>query len=133
MPTIDEFISKHGLRSIIDRAESNPNMNDSDWAASHWQIVIRRNTAECGMTTYFSQGSALTEPPTLADVLDCLASDAASVENASSFEEWCAEYGCDTDSRKAERTYNACKKQADDLKRLLGSAYEALLWEVKRQ
>jgi hypothetical protein len=65
--------------------------------------------------------------PTVADVLDCLASDSAGVENADSFEGWCSEYGYDTDSRKALATYKQCEKQADRLKSLVGAAYETLL------
>lgn len=83
---------------------------------------------------YFSQGSAHTEPPTLADVLDCLASDAAGYNQAGGqFEEWCSEYGYDSDSRKAEKTFRAVQQQARDLKALLGNdAYEELLFQTER-
>ena len=78
-------------------------------------------------------GSAHKSPPTLADVLDCMAGESAGVENARDFADWCGEYGYDTDSRKVERTFKACQQQAADLKRLLGpAAYETLLWNVER-
>ena len=71
--------------------------------------------------------------PKAADILDCLASDAASYDNARSFEDWASEFGYDEDSRKAERIFKACGKQAIKLKRFLGEpAYERLLWDTER-
>lgn len=96
---------------------------------------------------YFSQGSTHTQDPTLADVLDCLASDASGYENAIvdakqkqswgflrlTFESWASEYGYDTDSRKAEKTFRAIKRQAEQLKRTIDvEAYEELLYNVER-
>lgn len=77
----------------------------------------------------------LTEPvpPDAAGVLDCLASDCASVENVRSFEEWAEEFGYDTDSRRALETYRACERLNAALARFLGgSAYGVLLWETER-
>ena len=72
--------------------------------------------------------------PELADVLDCLASDAAGYENARHFEDWAAEYGYDQDSRKGYAIFETVEKQAKDLQRLLGTeAFNKLLWEVERQ
>lgn len=89
------------------------------------------------MTVPFSQGPAICEEPTAADVLDCLASDASGYENASgllrSFEGWAREYGYDPDSRKAERTFKTVQKQSQQLAVVLGTdAYNTLLWNVDR-
>lgn len=93
---------------------------------------------------YFSQGSAHTQDPTLADVLDCLASDASGYENAkprnhserpdsAAFLNWASDYGYDPDSRKAEKTFRAIKRQSEQLKRTIGqAAYEELLYNVER-
>lgn len=78
---------------------------------------------------------AWTEPeaPTVSEILDCMAADASSVDNCRSFEEWADELGMDQDSRKAEAAYRACVAQANDLRKLLGSAdYNVLLQEVER-
>lgn len=48
-------------------------------------------------------------PPLLPDVLECLKTDAQSVIDGQSFEEWCQEGGWDTDSRRAEKAYNTSK------------------------
>lgn len=59
------------------------------------------------------------EPPTAADVLYCLASDAEACEQ--DFDDWCNALGFDSDSRKAEATYRACQKVGFAVKRLLGA------------
>jgi hypothetical protein len=47
---------------------------------------------------------------------------------ADTFEDWCAEYGYDTDSRKAEHIYKTVRKQTVELAGFLGpELYEALL------
>lgn len=78
-------------------------------------------------------GPTHTREPTAADVLDCLASDAASMENARSFEDWAVDMGLDSDSRKAERLYRIIQKQAARLESLLGrDLYERLLYKTDR-
>ena len=85
------------------------------------------------MTVYFTMGSAHTAEPTAAEVLDCLASDAASVVNARDFTDWASDLGYDTDSRKAEQTYQACVKSTADLRRLLGvDAADVLMFRTER-
>ena len=59
----------------------------------------------------FYQGSGHTKPPTVADVMHCVLSD-ASARHHGSFEDWAAEYGFDEDSRKAEQIYHRCLKTA---------------------
>jgi len=132
--TLQAFITKYGLSMAeLEWADRNPNMVDDGWAqsASHYKLRIRCKGRQ--LTTYFSMGSAHTSEPKLADVLDCLSSDASGVENARSFEDWCAEYGYDTDSRRAEKTFKACERSAESLKRLLTpDVYEQLLWHTER-
>lgn len=72
-------------------------------------------------------------PPDLATVLDCLASDSSSYDNARDFDDWANDFGLDTDSRKAEATYRVCGEQAKRLRHLLGDeAYRELLERVER-
>ena len=132
METLRHFIETNGIKAVVDYADSNPNMANDEWSrtARHFKVVLRCQGRQ--LTTHFSQGSAHTQEPTAADVLDCLASDSAGIENARSFEDWCGEYGYDTDSRKAERIFKVCERQAESLKRLLNGQYETLLWNVER-
>lgn len=46
--------------------------------------------------------------PSLPDVLYSLLLDGSADFDASTFEQWCADYGYDTDSRAALATYEAC-------------------------
>lgn len=55
----------------------------------------------------------------LKGALDCITLDISSVE-CSDFEAFCAEMCYDTDSRKAEKIYNACKKELDKFERVVG-------------
>lgn len=73
-------------------------------------------------TCNFWMGSAHTDEPTSADVLNSLLLDASA--DAMSFEDWCSDFGAEPDSRKAERTYRACLKAAKGIKRLLGADYD---------
>jgi hypothetical protein len=129
MQTLKQFIAKNKIRMSADWADSNPNMAaDDKWMASarHFRCVLRRGSKQ--LTIPFSQGLAHEQEPTAADVLSCLASDSSGIENARSFEDWCNEYGYDIDSRKAEKTYQVCRKQREKLESFLGTtAFEDLV------
>lgn len=55
--------------------------------------------------------------PRLADIAYCLLMDAQTTWYGQSFEDWCGELGYDTDSRKAERSFNDCRDTADYFRR----------------
>jgi hypothetical protein len=128
MQPLETFTKQRGIkfecRSVYTRPDGM--MEDS---AFHYKCRIAQGKR--GFTLYFSQGSGIAHDPTASDVLSCLADDAASYENAGSFEEWASEFGLDTDSRKAEKMYRAVKRQAEQLRRVLGDdTYKYLLWDV---
>ena len=139
MPTLDEFIAANNLVVDVERASDNPNMERDDWSrtARHWRVTIKSadNDAE-SLQVPFSQGSAHTEPPTLADVLDCVSSDAAGVENAQGFDDWASELGffpmeSSEDYKRAMAAWEAIQRQTGELRALLGDeATEALLWDT---
>ena len=134
--TIDEFIKKEQITVEVLSAHENPNMPDMGPGARHWSVKFEkygRGGKNPVLITPFSQGSAHKRQPTAAEVLDCLASDAAGIENARCFEDWAADYGYDMDSRKAEKTYQTCVKQVEELKAFLGTdAYKVLVGEIER-
>lgn len=72
----------------------------------------------------FWQGVGITDDPTAAGVLECLLSDSTVSDD---FEEFCSEFGYDTDSRKAEATHKACVRVGENIKRLLGDDYDEFL------
>lgn len=60
-----------------------------------------------GCKDYTKLSQSRPNVPTVTDVLACLTSDAGCVDGTL-FEDFCSEFGYDTDSRKAEQTYRAC-------------------------
>ena len=131
--TLDQFITEQQLVMSVRPIKRNPHMQEQMPRNFECTIEFEGRGYHEPLTVYFSQGSAHKKPPTLAEVLDCLASDASGVDNAQSFEAWASEYGYDTDSRKAEKTYNICVQQAQELKILLGQdAYNQLLNGTER-
>ncbi len=50
-----------------------------------------------------------------------------------SFEEFCGEYGYDTDSRRAERIHRAVQEQARQMRRLLGDDLKTFLDALQEQ
>jgi hypothetical protein len=132
---LTSFVKRYKITATAKPSKSNPNMPDSD-GMDNWSVKLTRlvDGEKRSMNVPFSMGKGHNgKTPTAADVLDCLASDAAGVENATSFDDWASDYGYDTDSRKAERIYKACKRNAEDLYSLLGGeAYNELLWETER-
>lgn len=72
-------------------------------------------------TGYVGNSSRRLAPPSIYDVLSCLFSDADALE--STFEDWCGNFGYDSDSRKAESTFKACRETGLDLLRILGAEH----------
>ena len=130
--TLEQFIAEQQLVMGVSRVKRNPYMNEQLPRNFECTITQVGKGYSEPLTVYFSQGSAHTKPPTLVNVLDCLASDASGIDNARTFEDWANDYGYDTDSRKAEATYRTICAQAQELKRLLGDAYGQLLYNVER-
>ena len=107
-------------------AERPDGMMDSMPAGSnHWRCVLRCSGRR--MTVYYSMGPALDGPPTADDVLESLLSDAMVDEDFGSF---CRDMGYDEDSRKAERTHNACLRIKAKLGTLLGRDDFAEIWNA---
>ncbi len=104
--------------------EPSPWQDDDKQPMNGYRVTLRYQGRR--MTVPFWTGIGWTHEPSAADVLDCLASDAGSAQL--SFEDWCEELGYDSDSRKAERTYNATLKQTEALRRLMGDDFDALVF-----
>ncbi len=67
------------------------------------------------------QGTGISRDPDAAGCLESLLSDSTVSD---SFEDFCGEFGYDTDSRKAEKTHKACLKVRENMERLLGEDFE---------
>jgi len=131
-----QFLAEQKITMLAKATDRNPPMEDPKNPMDHWRCSFRRGTGKSAsrFTTSFSMGKGHNgKAPEAGDVLDCLASDASSIENAKGFEDWANDMGWDSDSRKAEKIFNACKSQAVKLKEFLGDeSYQELLWNVDR-
>src|SRR5216684_6944674 len=118
------FVNRHNVRMSCDWAATNPNIDERDWAQGtlHYRCVLRMDRKR--LTTYFSQGPAISGEPTTADVLNCLASDACGLENARDFDDWCSDYGYASDSRQAAKIFKVIGNQAKQLRQFAGDRYD---------
>lgn len=92
--------------------------------AHQYRVTIRYQGRQ--MSLDYFMGQALTDEPDAETVLDSLLSDSQAGQQT--FEEFCSEFGYDSDSRKAERIYRECAKQGAKVKKLLGDDYETFLY-----
>lgn len=97
-----------------------------------WQVRARHRGAHrnCIMIDNYERGVAESgrygiahqiklPPPPLRDVLYGLVLDGSAADEL--FEDWCDNFGYDTDSRKAEETYNVCRDHGLKLRRMIGA------------
>lgn len=107
----NEFALKHGIKLIINGYEYKTHFDDNKLR------YVFNLTLKCGKKQYtfeFGQSEAAgSEEPTMYDVLACLTK-----YDPGTFENFCGDYGYDTDSRKAEKTYKAVCREFAAMERL---------------
>lgn len=127
-----ELIEKYGVTATAKQTGSHTETVQSvykpiTYRQDDWRVTLRMDGRQ--MTVDFHMGDGHGgKAPTAYDVLYCLVSDACGYEEAHGFEDWCNEYGYDTDSRTAEAAYRAIGKQIRSLHRLLGGLYDGFLF-----
>lgn len=94
------------------------NINNDEWKkrAAPWTVTLKRGRKQLSVPYY--NGSSITEDPTAADVIYSLLVDSTAIDET--FENWCANFGYEPDSRKAEKIYNQCVKLGKKLVSFLG-------------
>ncbi len=132
MVSLGEFIQANGLRMRCRSVDENPSMEGSE-DMDHWACHITNGNGRRIRVTFSMGRGHNGVKPTLEEVLDCLASDAAGVDNSGGFEDWALEYGYDTDSRKAHRTWQAVCREYSKLERMFGDQLSVLLYSVERE
>lgn len=108
--------------------------SDDNW--QHYAYTLKLTSGEDeSMLTPWMQGLGHGgKVIDVAEVVDSLISDVWGYQVAGSFEDWAGEYGYDTDSRKAEKSYNEIGAMADDVIRVMGGAeqFEYVATEIER-
>lgn len=121
--TIRERVTEWQLRMTVKLGvpeSAQRDEQDEEWKrrATGWTCTLRVDGRSLVVPFWMGPGHG-GKRPRPEDVLDCLLSDATG--ELDDFDAWCAEYGYDTDSRKAYRMWEACRKTRTDLVALLGS------------
>lgn len=79
-----------------------------DTQVSHYQVVLWLVDSDATYTCQYSQGSEIAGYARAARVMESILTDAiAGIDN---FEEFCSNFGMDSDSRKAIRVWKACQE-----------------------
>lgn len=128
--TWKQFVQEHNITMNVTRIDERPDGLLDD-LPNHFRCVLKCENRR--YTVYYSMGSAHYDEPELLDVLECIADDSASYDNAQDVDDFASEFGIEKPSQ-AIKIYNACKRTAAGLKRLLGDeeVYQQALWEVER-
>jgi hypothetical protein len=93
---------------------------DKDWEHNSYTCTLRFDGKK--YTVAYYQGIGIKEPPSKEYVVAALLLDSRC--GGQSFEEFCSEFGYDTDSRKHHKTWKACVVTNAKLHRFLGTYYD---------
>jgi hypothetical protein len=97
----------------------------------NWKIVMRCNETRKQYTFPMFTGDLAGEP-TIVEALNCLIVDSQCYFNASSFLEFCEEFGYDPDSISHRETYDGCGKAYQNMKRVFGMKnFKTLLFDTE--
>lgn len=125
--TLADRIEEDSIGCTVRSVPRNPGMVDMPIGSSHWFVKMIRQGKPFSVT--FSMGPAHKgRLPTTEEVLECVLDDASGAEE--SFENWCADLGFDSDSRRAERLYKACVAQTSRLRAWLGDDFDSYVYET---
>ena len=131
--TVADRVRDYELALRARPAPRNPYMADAWPGAKHWRCTL--HCQDRSMRVFFSQGAAFTKPPTVEDVVNALAMDAAEYENARDLAEWCREYGHTCSEAKARTRYRHVKELTEKFKALIEPlgpcAWENLLYHTE--
>ncbi len=128
--TMQEFVSKHHIEihvvQMADGVKDGGQMRRFCVTLFQGQMAVNRKK----LRVPFFQDMAWTTMPTAAEVLTGLALDASGADL--SFEEWCSEFGLNSDSRKAERIFKAVRQHTTKLRGFLSAdQYQELTTDVE--
>lgn len=116
----EDFMKNTGTKIKIDYLKYDYHFVDDKEMRDIYRITLSRN----GERMSFNFGQSISNrgiEPNAYDVLACLTK-----YDPDSFEEFCHEFGYDTDSRKAEKIYKAVCKEWNSVNRLFSDVLNEL-------
>ena len=108
----------------------------NDWQHVLFKVRLKANGKQ--MTTEWRQGMAHGDSvPSADEVLNAVVMDAGAYDNSRNLDDFLNEFGYEvnepSDRVKFEKVYNACRKQAENARRVFGDdEFNTLLCEVER-
>ena len=116
-----KLIKELGIKASVLPIHENP--LNPEWSnANHYSVKLSYGCKT--YVTYISQGLAIKTKPTAYSTLCILQRE---VITQDSFEEYCDDYGIDSDSLSEYRMFELRAKQTAALKRFFGSNYDTFL------
>ena len=124
--------SFHQIKSLRDAEKANSLIFD----AVEKGVAYNVNTVTQFNSDFLRQKKEFPNP-TVKEVLESLSLDASVVEYPT-FESWAGDMGYDSNSRKDEKVYNACKEIAADFIKVVGGTakleqLKEILWELDNE
>lgn len=117
----NDFAKKYGVTLNVVGEPQYKKHFDSD---THYRWVFRMRLSRNKKSYTFNFGQSVNDGakvPTMYDVLSCLQKS-----DVGSFEDFCSEFGYNTDSKKDEHTYKTVCKEYEAVERLFGDVIEEL-------
>ena len=118
----DKFLAAHGIKFKAVYLEHGPHFYDDDERGVErdiWRLSLRRGTR--GFSVRFGNSEAASDygntPPTAYNMLAALTK-----YDPEDFPSFCGNYGYNEDSREAEKTYKAVRREWDKVRRFFAAA-----------
>lgn len=113
-----KFLARHNVKLSVAFVDNScpPFCDGKHIHGDKYRVTVTRDGKRiqfCFWNSY--NDSQACRPPDEYDILSCASSD---LYCPADFEDFCAEYGYDVDSRKAEKTFKACRAQSERLQRI---------------
>ena len=118
--TLKQFIKDNEVKMTVKRID---NRKDIKWNnANHFKCTLKNGSNS--ISIYYSQGYGIKNEPELDSVLNSLKIDFL---DGMSFQDFCLDFGYPTDSISALKTYKACLKNTDKVKKLFNGSLDNFL------
>jgi hypothetical protein len=120
--SLSELVEQYGITfkaTFKGESEAEPDSSGRRWRRNDYSVTLKMGQKT--LRTKFFTGFAH-KSPTAVDVLYCLISDAQ--VGVDTFEDFCSNFGFDTDSRKDHAIWQKCRKMAPKVRKFLGEHFE---------
>lgn len=141
--SVEAFLSTNGIsfavRYVGEIVKDKTKEQPKGWQCDQWEVSLTCAGKDTIVTPYYTglglrkgykegdfeatprgKAKGTPKPPHAADVLHSLVLDSSAINE--SFPDWCENFGYDSDSIKALRTYEQCCATGLQLRDMLGSA-----------